>query len=105
MCAATELLAPTLDEFSLVIEDHHAVWFLTGGIYRVMDVNVPLRVFADSMSIAILNVSRKFAPVVRDLICMLSGTKDWFPAAGFIRSPEYHRRYKTGAKPCDKFTT
>ena len=93
--ASAELLAPALDELSLVIEDHHAVRLLACGVDSVVNVDVSLRVFADAMRVAILDVSGKFSPIVRDLVSMFSGTENGLFAAGFIRSSKNQRRNET----------
>ncbi len=61
-----------------------------------------LRVFADAMRIAILNVGRKLAPVVRDLVGMFSGTENWLLAAGFVRGSKNQRRDEAGSELSEK---
>jgi hypothetical protein len=103
MNAAAELLAPAFDELSLVIEDHHAVRLLARSVDSVVNVNVPLRVFANAMRIAILNVGGEFSPVVRDLVSMFSGTEKGLFAAGFIRSSKDQWRNEASSNLSEKF--
>jgi hypothetical protein len=55
------------------------------------------------MGIAVLNVSRKLTPVMRDFIGMLTGTENRPSAAGFIRSAKDKRSGKTSSNLSNKF--
>ena len=102
--AAAKLTAPTLDELPLMIEDDHAVRFLAGGIYGVVNVNVSLRVFANAMRVPVLNIGGELAPVMRDLVGVFSGTKDRLLAAGLVCSTKDQRCDEGGSELSEKST-
>src|SRR5271155_655829 len=105
MRAATKLLAPAFDELSLVVEHHHTVRLLARRINGVMYINVTLRVFTDAMRVAVLNINRKLAPIVSDLVGMFSRAQNRLPAAGFIRGAKNQRRDKASSNLSEKLAT
>ena len=81
---ALKLSSPGANKFALLIENHDRVLALAGRVDRVMDVNVALRILADSMSVAVANGAREFAPVVESFVLMLAFSKDGRLAARFV---------------------
>src|SRR5580704_7671236 len=102
MRATAKLTAPALDKLPVAIEYNHAVWFFAGRINGMVDVYVTLRVFANAMCVAVLNIGWKLAPVMCDLVSVLSGTKDWLFAPRFARSTKNERCDKAGSKLSEK---
>ena len=65
---AAELLAPRPHELAVPIEDDHRVGAVAGGVHRVMDVNVPLRVLDHAVRVAPLDLRRQHPPIVNRLV-------------------------------------
>ena len=60
--AALEILAPGLDELALGVEHHHGVVAFAGVVDGVVDVNVPLRILADAVGVAVFDIGRQIRP-------------------------------------------
>jgi len=72
MRATFEFPAPRFDELAIGIEDDNRVRALTRFTYGVMDVDMALGVMHDAMSVSVLNRRWQRAPVVIDLIRVLT---------------------------------
>ena len=77
MRAASELSSPGTDELPVVIEDHHRVLALAGGMHGVMDIDIALGIFADAMRVAVLDGAWQLAPVMNGLVLMTVLPEDW----------------------------
>jgi hypothetical protein len=71
-----------------MIENHHAVGFFAGRVYRVVDVDLAMRVFADAMRVAVFDIGRQRTPIVRDFVFdrLLRLPVSWNPI--YCRLPE-----------------
>src|SRR6185503_17694007 len=96
--AALELFAPAFDEFALVVENHHAVGPFTGRVHGVMDIDMPVRILADSMRVAVLNVGGEFAPVMCHLVGVFALSQDRLLTARFIGSSQDERSGESSQK-------
>ena len=56
-----------------------------------MDVDVPLRVFADAVSVAVFDVGGRLAPVVDGFVLMVGVADDGKLAAGLVSCAEDER--------------
>jgi len=84
--SAFKLPPPGPHKLAFVIENHHRVRILTGGMHGVMDINVSLRILADAVGIAEPDGPRQFAPVMNGLVLMLPLPQDGRLAARPCRS-------------------
>ncbi len=89
--SALELPPPGTDELALLIEDHHRVQALAARVDRVMNIDVTLRILADSMSVAVANRARQLAPVVERLVLVLAFSNDGRLVARFVRCAQEDR--------------
>src|SRR3569833_669704 len=83
---AAKLLAPGADELPFLIENDHRVRDLAIGEHSVVDVDVVLGVFDDTVCVAVLDVGRKLAPVVNGLVLPFAFTKNVAASAGLVLS-------------------
>ncbi len=96
--AAFEFLAPAFNEFAFVIEDHHAVGLFARRVDGVMNVDMPVRIFADAVRVAVLDVGRKLAPIMGDFVGVLALSYNRLLAAGFIGCPQDERSGEASQK-------
>ena len=82
--AAAERRTPALDETAVAIEDHHSVMRLAGRVDGVVNIDVPLRIDTDAVGVAVLDVGRERAPIMRDFVGVVSGPENGFGGAGFV---------------------
>src|SRR5437764_1476491 len=82
------LLAPGADELALRIEHDDGVIALARRADGVMDIDVPMRIFADTMRVAIFDVRRQLAPVVNAFVFVLAIAQDGCVGAGFVGCAE-----------------
>jgi hypothetical protein len=67
-------------------------------IHGMVDVNMPLRIFADTMRIPVFDVRRQFAPVVDGFVSVGTGTQDRTTAARFFGGAQNQRSGQAGKK-------
>ena len=72
MRSALELASPTLYKFAFMVEHNHRVRFFAGSKNRVMNVDMTLRILADTVRVPVLNIRREFAPVVCYFVGVIS---------------------------------
>lgn len=83
MSAALEIASPGLDELPVRIEHDGGVAALTRLVDRMVDVNHPVGVLHDSVDVPITDVARQLAPIVDNLVSVLTAADDGvLPAAG-----------------------
>jgi hypothetical protein len=93
MRAVHELTPPTSDELSIGVENDHRVVALAVLVHRVVNIDAPLRVFADTVGVAIFDPRRQFTPVVDHFVNVFAAPHYGMKAAGFVGSSNIHFRY------------
>src|SRR5277367_7145781 len=93
--AAFELPSPGTDELAVGIEDDHRVQAVAVRVNRVMDVNVALRILADTVRVAVFDGARHLAPVMDGLVLILALSKD-----GRLRASLVRRTQECGSAGC-----
>ena len=93
MCAALKLFSPGSDELAFFIEYHNRIQAVTRGMNSVVDINVTLRVLADSMSVPILNIVRELSPVMRSFVFVVPFSNNGRLDTSFIGSAQNQRAY------------
>ena len=90
MRPALEFLAPRPHEAPLLVEHDHRVVDLAAFVHRVVDVDVALRVLADTVCVAVLQADRHLAPVVEDLVRVRAGPDHGTLRTRFVGGVEDH---------------
>ena len=68
----------------MVIEDHHGVVALAAFVHRIVDIDMPLGILANTVSVAVFDVGRKFTPIVVHFVRVVARADHRQFAAGFI---------------------
>src|ERR1700691_1209166 len=103
--AALKLLAPGLDALAAMVEYHHRIVALAGIVDRVVYVDVRLRILADAVRIAVFDVGRQFAPIVRAFVFVVAFAQDRLGAAGLVLRAQNDRAVagqRSGAYAADE---
>src|SRR5207302_8619119 len=93
MRSAFELPTPRAHELSVPVKNNNRVRRFAGGMNRVMNVDMALRVFADAVRVPVSDIGRQRAPIVERLVLMFPFTKNRRAAAGFVGCSEKERRH------------
>src|SRR5580704_15899309 len=91
MRAILVLRAPRAHKLSPRIEHNNGVAALARRMDRVMNIDVPMRVFTHAVRVSVPDVGRQFAPVMNTFILVLSDAGDRQPATGFVVSLDEKR--------------
>src|SRR5882672_10101273 len=91
MGSALELWAPTGNELSVGIENDHGVVAQAVLVHRVVNIDEALRVFADTVGVAISDLRRQFTPVVDHFVYVITAPDCGICAASLVGSCKHGR--------------
>src|SRR3954471_4129418 len=89
MRSALEILAPALNELAFGIENHHRVAALARCVDGVVDVDVAVRILANSVCVAVLDFDGKITQVVSDFPDVVARAEDRLPCSSFVGCTKY----------------
>src|ERR1700722_6189911 len=76
MGSAFELRAPALHEFPIRVEHDHGVVLFAGLVHGVMDKDVPLRILAHTVRVAVGEPLRQLPPIGNHLVLKFTRPDD-----------------------------
>jgi len=74
------------------IENDHGVVARAVHVHRVVNIDEALRIFADTVGVAISDLRRQFTPVVDHFVDVFTAPNCGICAAGFVGSCKHHAR-------------